>query len=131
MSSVSGRSRVAYPAARIRAFMSSPYPPPAKSAQNRRGRVANRALRWRRVAGGTLLPTRVGMWWRFGGLRSLVPRGEVLLLLRGQLVLLDAHRRQLQARDLGVDLLGHVVDLPLERRRVLDDELGRKRLVRE
>src|SRR5215218_5098674 len=84
--SVRGRSRVAYPAARINAF---------------------------------------------SGLRTLVPRGQVLLLLGRELVLLDAHCRQLEAGDLGVDLLRHVVDLALERRGVLDDELGRESLVRE
>ena len=50
-------------------------------------------------------------------LESLVPAGQVLLLLLGQLVDRDAHRRELQARDLVVDLLRDDVDLPLERLR--------------
>ncbi len=45
--------------------------------------------------------------------------------------IVDAHRRELEARDLVVDVLRHVVDLLLERRRVLDDLLGGERLVGE
>src|SRR5262245_11742837 len=44
-------------------------------------------------------------------LRALVPRGEVLRLLRGQLVDRDAHRLELEACDLVVDVLRDVVDL--------------------
>ena len=62
---------------------------------------------------------------------SLVPRGEVLRLLLGELVDLDAHRLELQPRDLLVDLLRHDVDLPLEVAGVLHRVLGRERLVRE
>src|ERR671919_522331 len=40
-------------------------------------------------------------------LRPFLPRGEVALLLLGQLVDLQPHRRELEARDLAVDLLGH------------------------
>src|SRR5215204_3667261 len=102
-----------------------------KLPRNRPSHVAGRGIRLRRVAGGTLLPTRAGMWSRKARLRPLVPRGKVLLLLRCQHVLLDAHRVELQACDLAVDVLGHVVHLPLEGGGVLDDELGRERLVRE
>src|SRR5918996_5419306 len=44
----------------------------------------------------------------------LLPRAQVLLLLRGQLVDLDPHGPQLQQRDLGVDLRRHRVDGSIE-----------------
>src|SRR5262245_57150150 len=47
-------------------------------------------------------------------LRSLLPGGHVPDLLRGRDVDRDAHRRELQAGDLAVDLLGHDVDLRLQ-----------------
>ena len=48
------------------------------------------------------------------GLGALVPGGQVPRLLLGELVDLDARRLELEARDLGVDLLGDDVDLALE-----------------
>src|SRR5207253_7196600 len=71
--SVSGRSRVAYPAAKINACRSGP----------------------------------------------LVPRGQVRGLLLGELVDRHAHRLELEARDLAVDLLRNRIHLALELRRVL------------
>src|SRR5436305_996996 len=47
-------------------------------------------------------------------LRPLLPRRQVLLLLGRQLVDLDAHGAELQARDLTVDLGGHGVHLLLQ-----------------
>src|SRR3712207_7474994 len=57
--------------------------------------------------------------------RSL-PGRQVLLLLGGQAVDLDAHRDQLQAGDLAVDVLRHHVDLVLELLGVPDQVLDRK-----
>src|SRR5919199_773925 len=65
------------------------------------------------------------------GLCAFVPRSQVARLLLGQLVDLDAHRGELDARDLAVDLLRHDVNLPLELACMVDDELGGERLVRE
>src|SRR3954453_4111828 len=65
------------------------------------------------------------------GSRALVPRGQVLRLLLGQLVDVDTHRGELETGDLVVDRLGHRVDLALELRGVLDRVLGREGLVRE
>ena len=45
---------------------------------------------------------------------AFVPGGEVLRLLRGQLVDGDSHRRELQPRDLLVDLGRDRIDLLLE-----------------
>src|SRR4051812_5194862 len=108
--SVSGRSRVAYPAARISAFIEGTVPPtPRRDSPSRPAQGLSLAI----------------------ALGPLVPRGQVLRLLLGQLVDLDAHRLELQARDLLVDLLGHDVHLPLEAARILDRVLGGEGLVRE
>src|SRR5262249_35091231 len=64
-------------------------------------------------------------------LRSLVPAGEVLLLLLGELVDVDAHGRKLEAGDLAADLVRHRVALPLERSGILHGVLRPERLVRE
>src|ERR671936_1696942 len=64
-------------------------------------------------------------------LGSFVPRGQVARLLLGELVDLDAHRLQLQAGDLAVDLLRHWVDPPLELCCIPDRPLGREGLVCE
>src|SRR3984893_4791000 len=61
----------------------------------------------------------------------LFPRGEVLLLRLGELVDAHAHRLELEAGDLGVDVLGHRVHLVLQRLAVLHHVLGGERLVRE
>src|SRR5262249_17789991 len=68
---------------------------------------------------------------RGGGSGASSPRGGVALLLRGGGVDRAAHRRELEAGDLLVDLLRQGVPPPLERRRVPDRPLGRERLVRE
>src|SRR3954470_15054950 len=65
------------------------------------------------------------------GLRALVPRGQVLGLVIREGVDLDAHGRELEPRDLAVDLLRHDIDLLLELTGLLDRELDRERLVRE
>src|SRR6266704_879720 len=74
---------------------------------------------------------RVGPKITSSGLCSLFPRGEVPLLLLGQRVYGDAHRAKLEPRNLGVDLVRHIVDALLERAGVLGDVLGAERLVRE
>src|SRR5262249_31715516 len=51
--------------------------------------------------------------------RAFVPRREVLRLLVGEPVDLDAHRLELEPRDLLVDLLRHRIHLLLQARRVL------------
>src|SRR5262249_4107459 len=86
---------------------------------NGRSRVAYPAARTIAFT-GALLPERPGS---SRGSGALVPRGEVLSLLLGQRVDLDAHRRQLEAGDLAVDLLRHRVDLPLQLAGMLDREL--------
>src|ERR1051325_11730449 len=56
-------------------------------------------------------------WWIGMGevqLRPFLPRCKVLLLLGRELVDLDAHRLQLEARGLAIDLLGHRVHLLLQ-----------------
>ena len=58
------------------------------------------------------------------GLRSVLPGADVLRLLGGHRLELDAQRRQLEAGDLGVDRLGHDVHLRLELAVVLGDVLG-------
>src|SRR5262249_24604777 len=67
----------------------------------------------------------------FFGSGSLVPGSEVLRLLVGQGVDLDAQRRELEPRDLGVDLARHRVDVALQAGRVVDHVLGGERLVGE
>src|ERR1043166_4530013 len=62
---------------------------------------------------------------------SLVPAREVLRLLGRELVDRDAHRLELQLRDLLVDLGRKHVHLPVEVVRVLRQILGRERLVGE
>src|SRR5205823_6979981 len=64
-------------------------------------------------------------------LRPFFPGREVLFLLLGQLVDPHAHRLQLEARDLAVDLVGHRVDLVLQLLAVLDHVLGAQGLVGE
>src|SRR5215471_13502 len=54
-------------------------------------------------------PARAGLCAR--ALGPLVPRGEVLGLLVGELVDCDAHGLEIEPRDLVVDLLRHRVDL--------------------
>src|ERR1051325_1748654 len=61
----------------------------------------------------------------------LIPGSEVALLLGGEGVDADAHRRQLEARDLAVELLGDTVHVLAERRRVLHHVLRGQRLVGE
>src|SRR3712207_7789111 len=56
--------------------------------------------------------------------RSFLPGGEVVGLLRGELVNLDAHRRQLEAGDLAVYLLGQRMDLVGELTLVLEQVLA-------
>src|SRR5215471_13552851 len=51
----------------------------------------------------------------YGTLRSLAPRCDIFDLFRRHRVDLDAHRRQLETRNLFVDLDGNVVDLLLQR----------------
>src|ERR1043166_8929854 len=87
---VIGRSRVPRPAARSIAFTNEPVFAPAV-----------RSAAYRRCSG------------------ALVPARQVLGLLRGQLVDRDAHRLELQLRDVLVDLGWQHVDLPLECRGVL------------
>src|SRR5262249_21419237 len=60
-----------------------------------------------------------------------LPRVEVLLLLGGRGVELDAHRLQLQAGDLLVHFRGHRVALPLQLGVVLHHPLSSQRLVGE
>src|SRR6476619_6486525 len=61
----------------------------------------------------------------------VLPGGHVFLLLGGHLVEGDPEGRQLEPGDLRVDRLGHDVDLRRELGMVLDDVLGRERLVGE
>src|SRR5438477_1879439 len=65
------------------------------------------------------------------GLGALVPGGEVVRLLLRKSVDLDAHRLELEACDLVVDLRRHRVDLPVELARVARGVLERERLVGE
>src|SRR3990172_37869 len=60
-----------------------------------------------------------------------LPRGEVLFLLQGKTVDPGADGRELQPRDLPVDLLGDRVDLSPEGSPLLDKELHAERLVGE
>src|SRR5712692_5012157 len=62
-------------------------------------------------------------------LGAFLPGGKVTPLLVGEGVDSDAHGVQLEPGHLGVDLLGHVVDLFLEARCVLGDVLRAQRLV--
>src|SRR5439155_27140019 len=64
-------------------------------------------------------------------LGPLLPRVEVLVLLRRELVDLDVHGPELETRDLPIDLDRDRVDLLLERRVVLHHPFHRQRLVRE
>src|SRR3954468_20736209 len=77
----------------------------------------------------TAPPAKRGLMWP--GLRALVPRSQVLRLLLGELVDLDAHGLELEAGDLTIDVLRHDVDLRLELIGVRHDELCRKGLVGE
>src|SRR2546422_48114 len=61
----------------------------------------------------------------------LLPRGEVLLLLRREPVDLDTHRGELQTRDVRVQLRRDAVHRGAKFRRVLHQVLDRERLVRE
>src|SRR3954469_24560095 len=65
------------------------------------------------------------------GSGPLVPGREVLRLLVGERVDLDAHRRELEAGDLLVDVRRHRVDLPLELGRMLHGGLDTERLAPE
>src|SRR2546423_1650137 len=65
------------------------------------------------------------------GSGPLVPGGQVFRLLLGELIDGDTERLELEARDLGVDLRRHRVDLALERAGVRDRPLSRESLVRE
>src|SRR5438876_468606 len=65
------------------------------------------------------------------GSGALVPRGEVAGLLLRERVDLDAHRLELEASDLVVDLRRHRIDLAVELARVLRGVLERERLVGE
>src|SRR5712692_9471594 len=47
-------------------------------------------------------------------LRAFVPGGQVLLLLGGKFVELDAHGLELELGDLTVEVIGHRVDFGLE-----------------
>src|SRR5205085_7547931 len=62
---------------------------------------------------------------------ALVPARQVLGLLRRQFVDRDAHRLELQLRDVLVDLRRQHVHLPLQPGWVLRKVLRRERLVRE
>src|SRR5205809_1395069 len=59
------------------------------------------------------------------------PRGEIAALLVGQLFDPDPHRVQLEPRDLGINIVRHVVNLSLQLARVLGDVFPAQRLVRE
>src|ERR671935_3180329 len=61
----------------------------------------------------------------------LAPGAEVRLLLRRELVDLDAERRELEERDLAVDAVGHRMDARLERGAAADEVLDDKGLKRE
>src|SRR2546427_9483061 len=63
--------------------------------------------------------------------RSYVPRREVLLLLLREPVDADTYGGELEAGDFLVDRSRHGVDLILQRPAVLDQVLGRQRLVGE
>src|SRR5581483_8971750 len=56
------------------------------------------------------------------------PGGQILPLLVGERVDRDAHRRELQAGDLVVDLVRHRVDLDLQLLLVVDQMLDAQRL---
>ena len=92
-----------------------PDDPPARGRRCTTGRRRSRACpggsralsyaaRRRRGRGGTM----------GSPLGSLVPARQVVRLLVGELIDLDAHRLELEPRDLAVDLLRHTVDLALE-----------------
>src|SRR3954467_8124527 len=61
----------------------------------------------------------------------LLPGSEIQLLLRSEPVDPDAHRVQLEPRDLPIDLRGHRVDRLLEASSLLHHVLGGERLVGE
>src|SRR5258705_2526872 len=69
-----------------------------------------------------------GSGWGSG---PMLPGGDVLGLLGGHRVELDTERGELEARHLGIDRLGHVVDPRLELGVVAGDVFGRQRLVGE
>src|SRR5215217_8206755 len=77
----------------------------------------------------TELPPNRGLMGEGSG--AFVPRSQVARLLLGQLVDLHAGGLELEASDLPIDLLRNDVDLSLELAGVVDDELGRERLVGE
>src|SRR6266511_6003622 len=89
----------------------SPRPFSGKQTFARGGETASRRERYRTSA--LPRPERGGQRGNHAvpRLRSLVPRGQVLRLFLRERVDLDAHRLQLEAGDLLVDLLRHGIDL--------------------
>src|SRR5580692_9410053 len=59
----------------------------------------------------------------------LLPRGQVVLLLGGELVELVAHAVKLKASDFLVEILGHDVDLRLQLLIILQQVFGGKSLI--
>src|SRR6476469_221165 len=115
------------PARRARPCRGSRRPPPPRSrSARRRPRPATAADRGGRPPGR---PPRGERSAR--GLGPLVPRGEVAGLLLRELVDLDAHGLELEARDLAVDLRRHRIYLAVELARMLRRVLQRERLIRE
>src|SRR5262245_36611864 len=103
-------------------------PPPPRSRARRESRATGWRRRPPRTTGSAAPPPRRGAAADRGGrprpprsarsvpgLGPLVPRGEVLRLLLGQPVDVDAHGLELEAGDLVVDLARDVVDAPLQR----------------
>src|SRR5438105_4769782 len=66
---------------------------------------------------------------KINALSPLLPRREVLLLLLGQGVDGDPHRAQLELRNLGVDVVRHVIHATLQLASVTGHVLGAQRLV--
>src|SRR5580704_10006745 len=64
-------------------------------------------------------------------LGSFIPRSQIMLLLRRQLIQLVPHRFQLQSRNLAIQMFGHYVNLRLHRLVILHQIFRRQRLVRE